>query len=147
MAKLGPHPYRRTNGLKYFRFWLRFRELFEFLWISQGVILRRVNLPMVSYPSESNNFSRFYLKGQSSEIFDLFSSYFKPSWATENWIKICSILVKISPVIQILPWVSYSVESLITPGSLQLFLKTFAQALKGTVSQKQLWIHTLLSKG
>ena len=37
------------------------------------------------------------LKGQSNEIFDLqlFSS-FEPAWATEQWLKIFSILIKIS---------------------------------------------------
>ena len=35
-----------------------------------------------------------------------------------------------------LPWVCYPRESLMTPGSQLPFLKTFAQALKGTVSQK-----------
>ena len=43
-----------------------------------------------------------------------------------------------------LPGVSYCTESLMTPGSQQLFLKTFAQAFKGIVSQNQLWIHILL---
>ena len=40
----------------------------------RGMILRRVNLPGVSYPGESNDFSRSYLKGQSNKIFDLFFS-------------------------------------------------------------------------
>ena len=31
----------------------------------RGMILRRVNLPRVSYPGESNDFSRSYLMGQS----------------------------------------------------------------------------------
>ena len=35
-----------------------------------------------------------------------------------------------------LPMVSYCTESLMTPASQQPFLKTFAQAFKGTVSQK-----------
>ena len=38
----------------------------------RGMILCRVNLPGVSYHSESDDFSRSYLKGQSSQIFDLF---------------------------------------------------------------------------
>ena len=40
----------------------------------RGMILRRVNLPGVSYPGESNDFSRSYLKGQSNKIFDLLFS-------------------------------------------------------------------------
>ena len=40
----------------------------------RGMILRRVNLPGVSYPGESNYFSRSYLKGQSNKIFYLFFS-------------------------------------------------------------------------
>ena len=40
----------------------------------RGMILRRVNLPGVSYPGESNDFSRSYLKGQSNKIFDMFFS-------------------------------------------------------------------------
>ena len=38
------------------------------------------------------------LKGQSNEIFDLqFFSSFEPAWATDQWVKIFSILVKFSP--------------------------------------------------
>ena len=33
-----------------------------------------------------------------------------------------------------------------TPGSQQPFLSNFAQAFKGTLSQKELWIHILLLK-
>ena len=36
------------------------------------MVLRRVNIPRVSYPSESDDFYRSYLQGQSYEIFDLF---------------------------------------------------------------------------
>ena len=43
-----------------------------------------------------------------------------------------------------LPGVSYCTESFMTPESQQQFLKTFAQAFKGTVSLKKLWIHILL---
>ena len=47
-----------------------------------------------------NKLSPFYyfLKGQSTTIFDIqtFSS-FKLAWATDQWIEIFSILVKISP--------------------------------------------------
>ena len=39
-----------TNGLKYFRFWLRFRRVIR---IFRGIILCRVNLPAVSYCKES----------------------------------------------------------------------------------------------
>ena len=37
-----------------------------------GLILRRVNLPRVSYPGESYDFSRSYLKGQYNQIVDMF---------------------------------------------------------------------------
>ena len=40
----------------------------------RGLILRRVNLPRVSYPGESYDFSRSYLKGQYNQIFDMFFS-------------------------------------------------------------------------
>ena len=40
----------------------------------RGLILRRVNLPGVSYPGESYDFSRSYLKGQYNQIFDMFFS-------------------------------------------------------------------------
>ena len=38
----------------------------------RSIILRRVNLPTVSYCAESCDFSVSYLKGQSNNIFDLF---------------------------------------------------------------------------
>ena len=38
------------------------------------------------------------LKGQSNEIFDpQFFSSFEPAWATDQWVKIFSILVSFSP--------------------------------------------------
>ena len=38
------------------------------------------------------------LKGQSNEIFDLqFFSTFEPAWATDQWVKIFSILVQFLP--------------------------------------------------
>ena len=46
----------------------------NFYELPRGMILRRANLPGVSYPCESNDFSRSYLKGQSNKIFDLFFS-------------------------------------------------------------------------
>ena len=49
----------------------------------RGMILRRVNLPGVSYPGKSNDFSRSYLKGQSNKIFGMFFSKLKPAWAPE----------------------------------------------------------------
>ena len=70
------------------------------------------------------------VKGQSNEIFDLqFFSSFEPAWATDQWVKIFSILVKFSlsysnfsesPRGMILrrvnlPGVSYCAES-ISPG-------------------------------
>ena len=39
------------------------------------MILRRVNLPWVSYPGDSYDVSRSYLKGQSNEIFEIFFSH------------------------------------------------------------------------
>ena len=41
--------------------------------------------------------SLVWLKGQFNEILDLqFLSSFEPAWATDQWIKIFTILVKIS---------------------------------------------------
>ena len=37
-----------------------------------------------------------YLKGQSDEIFDLHFLSFEPAWATDQWFKTFSILVKFS---------------------------------------------------
>ena len=53
------------------KFSLSYSNLYESPW---GMILRRVNLPGVSYRGESNDFSRSYLKGQSNKMFDLFFS-------------------------------------------------------------------------
>ena len=42
-------------------------------------------------------FTTHLLKGQSNEIFDLQSFHHsKPAWATDQWVKIFSMLIKIS---------------------------------------------------
>ena len=118
------------------------------------MILHRVNIPRVSYPGESNKFSRSYLKEQSRDIFYLF--FFVIQACLGHWVMDLKMfdfgqeLFKFSGFILHrvnLPGVSYCAESLMTMGSQQPFPKTFAQALKGTASQKQLWIHTLPLKG
>ena len=38
-----------------------------------------------------------YLKGKLNEICDPHFSLFEPAWATDQWVKIFSILVKIAP--------------------------------------------------
>ena len=47
-----------------------------------------------------------------------FFSTFEPAWATDHWVTIFSIFVKISPsysIFRILPGVTYCTESLMTP--------------------------------
>ena len=101
------------------------------------MILRDVNLPGVSYPGESCDFSVFYLKGHSNEIFGLQFFFIIQTWATDQWVKIFSRFCWVNqnfrknlPGYDIersqpprgiilrgvnLPWVSYSGES-ISPG-------------------------------
>ena len=51
--------------------------------------------PLPPPPWKTKKISR--LKRQSNEIFDLhFVSSFEPAWATDQWVKICLMLVKIS---------------------------------------------------
>ena len=95
--------------------------------------IQKNRLDHVLYSTQRN---RFYLmkslKGQSNEIFGLnfCSSSFESAWATDQWVKIFSILFKISrsysnfsesplgmiPLRVNLPGVSYCAES-ISPGS------------------------------
>ena len=95
------------------------------------------------YSVDKKKSSIIELKGQSNEIFDPHFSSFEPAQATDQWVKIFSILVKILPSYSNFllksPWrvilrrayllgVSYCAESLMTPGSQQPFLPTFVQA-------------------
>ena len=114
-------PGTKTNGLKYFWFWLRFR------WVSQifckkspcSIILRWVRLPVVSYCAESVSPKYNTALSQSPRSI---------------------ILRRVS-----LPAVLYCWGVNHDPG--KPFLKTFAQAFKGAVSQKYMWILILLIKG
>ena len=113
-----------------------------------GISLRRVNLPRVSYPSKSYDVSRSYLKGQSNDIFNLFFSlqayneifdlhffhHLNQPEPVTNRLKYFRFWLRFCQVIRIfrkhLPEVSYCAESLMTPGSRQPFLITFAQCHK-----------------
>ena len=105
-------------------------------------ILRGVNLPRVSY-----------LTGHSTNIWDRQFFFLIRIWATDQWVdRINQIFHKknfpryhtaLSQSLLgiILRWVNLPGlcdpgESLMNPGSQQPILKMFAQAFKGTVSQK-----------
>ena len=75
-----------TNGLKYFRFWSRFRRVVQ---IFQGIILRWGSLPAVWYRGESCDFSGSYLRETFQRDFrPPFFSSFEPAWITDQWVKI-----------------------------------------------------------
>ena len=136
------------------RFLLSYSNFYE---SPRGMILRRVNLPGVSYPGKSNDFSRYYLKGQSNKSFFHSSSLSRPM---SNGLKYVRILSRFCRFIRIfrrnLPGVSYCAESISpgyhTPGSHSWPRESTAISYNfctglGTVSQKQLWIYILLLKG
>ena len=78
--------------------------------------LRRVNLLGVSYPCESNDFSRSYLKGQSSKGFDLFFHNSSLPGPLSNGLKYVRFWSRFCRVIQSfrknLPRVSNCAESI-----------------------------------
>ena len=140
-----------TNGLKYSILVMFSPSYSNFFESPRGMILRRVNLPGVKYPGEKYDFSISYLKGQSNEIFDMFFHDSSLPGPLSNGLKYFKFLLRFCWFIRIVRkispgyhtasqsprgTISYCAESLMTPGSQEPFLNTFAQAFKGTVSQK-----------
>ena len=118
-----------TNGIKYFRFWFRFRRVILIFRSSAQyhTVLSKVKFCEVSYCAESDN----RIWGESSAQYDTARNLPPAVWycAELDSAKYCMILCK--------AWlraVSYCVESLYTARSQQPLLETFAQAFKGTVS-------------
>ena len=127
---------------------------FFIIWPAWGIILRRVNLPAVSYcGGESCDFSGSYSKDPksfpASSFYHQLNSLPGPL-TSDQWVKICSILVRFRRVMLIFPknlpalsYLSHSPHKFHTAGSnawSQPFLNTFTQAFRGTVSQKEMWI-------
>ena len=79
--------------------------------------------------------------GPSNEILDLhFFSLFEPSWATDQWVKIFSILVKI-----LLTYSNFSVEKLTPQGIIPLRVKDLFLELLCKMQNvgfiSKIWIH------
>ena len=68
------------------------------VFIISGKIHKHAGKKKNSDPREfyQNMLTSDFLKGQSNEIFELqFVSSFKPAWASDQWVKLFLILVKI----------------------------------------------------
>ena len=73
-------------GIEDLRGWLRRVGRFVYLFAEALHLKNTRNFEYVT--------RRVFLKGQSNEIFDLqFCSSVEPAWATDQWVKICLILV------------------------------------------------------
>ena len=81
------------------------------------------------------------LKGQSNEIIDLqFFSSFELAWTTDQWVKIFSILVKISP--------SYSIcITLRGVWNCAGYDTARSQSPRSIILQKVMWLFWILFKG